>query len=94
MPVPTAGQMLSRIREMVEQGKMQWDEPHFRQRLVERQLSMRQILETAKKGTPVGSPRLDEWGDWRLKLKRKVAGRRVQVVVAMKSDHFVFVTAI
>lgn len=55
---------------------------------------MRQVLETIRKGCPVGSPQLDQWGDWRIKLRRKAAGRTVQVVVAVKTDHFVIVTAI
>jgi hypothetical protein len=73
---------------------MRFDEPHFQQQLVERGLNMRQVLETVRKGCPVGTPTLDQWGDWRIKLRRKVAGRRVQVVVALKADHFVAVTAI
>ena len=56
--------------------------------------NMRQFIETVRKGSAVGNPKLDQWGDWRIKLRRQVAGRRVQVVVAVKADHFVIVTAI
>jgi hypothetical protein len=73
---------------------MRFNEPHFKQQLVARQLNMRQVLETVRKGCPVGSPKLDRWGDWRVKLRRKVAGKRVQVVLAVKEDHFVAITAI
>jgi len=73
---------------------MRFDHPHFRLRLAERGLNMRQVLETVRKGSAVGVPTLDQWGDWRIKLRRKVAGRRVQVVIAVKADHFVLVTAI
>jgi len=52
------------------------------------------VLETIRKGSAVGTPHLDEWGDWRIKLRRRVAGRRVQVIVAVKTDHFVVVTVI
>jgi hypothetical protein len=55
---------------------------------------MRQVLETVRKGCAAGAPTLDQWGDWRIKLRRTVAGRKVQVVVAVKADHFVLVTAI
>ena len=55
---------------------------------------MRQVLETIRKGCPVGTPKLDVWGDWRIKLRRKAAGRKVQIVVAVKADHFVVVTVI
>jgi hypothetical protein len=89
--------MVSRIRELADSGRlgaMRFDEPHFRQQLVERELNMRQVLETVRKGCPVGVPTLDQWEDWRIKLRRRVAGRRVQVVVALKEDHFVAVTVI
>jgi hypothetical protein len=91
---PPAAQLLGRIRVMARQGRMRFDHPHVQQRLQERTLNMRMVLETIKKGTVVGAPRLDQWGDWRLKLRRKVAGRRVQIVVAVKTDHFVVVTVI
>ena len=55
---------------------------------------MRQALEVLRKGRPVSGPALDEYGDWRIKLTRKVAGRRVQVVVAVKEKHLVVVTVI
>jgi hypothetical protein len=55
---------------------------------------MRQVLETIRKGNPVGVPKRDHWGEWRIKLKRKAIGRTVQVVVAVKVDHFVVVTVI
>ncbi|MGH6735014.1 MAG: DUF4258 domain-containing protein [Methyloceanibacter sp.] len=71
---------------------MRFDHPHFQQRLGARRLTMRHVLETVRKGCPVGNPAIDQWGDWRIKLRRKVAGRRVQVVVAVKADHFVAVT--
>lgn len=73
---------------------MRFDKPHFREQLFGRDLNMRQVLETVRKGCPVGVPTLDQWGDWRIKLRRKVAGRRVQVVVVVKEDHFVAVTVI
>ena len=55
---------------------------------------MRQGLEVLRKGKGVSGPTLDEYGDYRIKLKRKVAGRRVQVVVAVKETHFDMVTVI
>lgn len=93
---PSAQQLLTRIRQMAEPGtdRIGFDQPHFKQRLAERHINMRQVLETLRKGSPVGEPSLDEWGDWRLKLKRLVAGRRVQIVVAVKADYCECVTAI
>ena len=40
----------------------------------------------------VGGPKLDEWDDWRIKLRRYVAGRRVDVWVAIKENHVVVIT--
>jgi hypothetical protein len=91
---PTAEQLLTRVHEMEKIGRMRFDHPHFQQRLLQRKLNMRQVLETVRKGCVVGVPKIDKWGDWRIKLRRKVAGRRVQVVVAVKPDHFVAVTVI
>jgi hypothetical protein len=90
--VPSAQQLVARVRQMAAADKVGFDEPHFRENLATRHVNMRQVLETLKKGSPVGEPTLDQWGDWRLKLKRVVAGRRVQVVVAVKADHCVCVT--
>jgi hypothetical protein len=94
---PTADQLVIRIRQMAEPGQMggmRFDHPHFRERLVERGLNMRQVLETVRMGCATGAPTLDPWGDWRIKLRRAVGGRKVQVVVAVKNDHFVLVTVI
>ena len=55
---------------------------------------MRQVLEVLREGIGVDGPTLDEYGDFRIKLRRKVAGRRIQVVVAVKETHFVAVTVI
>ena len=55
---------------------------------------MRQMLEVIYEGEAIDGPRLDQYGDWRIKLARKVAGRRVQVVVAVAEKYFVAVTVI
>lgn len=95
LATPTAEQLVARVRAMsLESERMRFEHPHFQQQLRERKLNMRQVLETIRKGCPVGPPTLDQWGDWRIKLRRKAAGRKVQVVVAVKADHFVVVTAI
>jgi hypothetical protein len=92
---PTAEQLLGRIRAMASDSRhVRFDHPHFRDQLRKRGVNMRQVLETVRKGIPVGKPRLDQCGDWRVKLRRKAAGRTVQVVAAVKVDHFVAVTVI
>ena len=66
--------------------------PHAQQRMVERKITIRQVLEVLRNGTGVAGPTLDQYGDWRIKLKRLVAGRRVQVVVAVKQNHLEVIT--
>jgi hypothetical protein len=78
----------------LESERMRFKSPLVQIRLRERKLNMRQVLETVRKGNHVGAPALDQWGDWRIKLRRKVAGRKVQVVVAVKTSHFEIVTVI
>jgi hypothetical protein len=95
LATPTADQLVARVRAMsLESERMRFNHPHFQHRLRHRKLNMRQVLEAIRKGCPIGAPTLDEWGDWRIKLRRKAAGRKVQVVVAVKTDHFVIVTVI
>jgi Domain of unknown function (DUF4258) len=92
---PSAGFLDRKIKELVSDSKnIVFDHPHFQARLKGRDLSMRHVLETIRNGAVISGPTKDEWGDWRLKLCRRVAGRRVQVVVAFKGDHVVIVTVI
>ncbi|MDE0523834.1 MAG: DUF4258 domain-containing protein [Boseongicola sp.] len=63
------------------------DIPHFQDRMVERDIDMRSVLEVLRKGRSVGPPELDQNGDWRIRMRRMVAGRRVNVVVAVHVDH-------
>lgn len=87
--------MEAKVHELaLDSANIDFEHPHFRERLAQRSLSMRQVLETLRQGEAVSEPTKDRYGDWRLKLRRFVAGRRVQVVVAVKPDHLVVVTAI
>ena len=92
---PSAAFLEAKLKEFsADSEKLIFDTPHFKERLAERGLSMRHALEAIRSGCVVDGPRQDEWGDWRIKVSRLVAGRRVQVVVAYKGDHFVLVTII
>jgi len=55
---------------------------------------MRDVLETLKKGEGVKNPEVDAYGDFRIKLKRCVSGKRVQVVVAVRDKDLSVVTVI
>ena len=92
---PTRNELVERVQGLATDTRnMRVDHPHFRDRMSERGVSMRQVLEVLRKGIGVDGPTLDDCGDYRIKLKRKVAGRRTQVVVAVKETHFVVVTVI
>lgn len=91
---PTLAELVERVHELAKQGRVGFDHPHVKQRMTQRGVTMRQVMEVAKKGEGVSGPTLDDWGDWRIKLKRLVAGRRVQIVTAIREDNFVVVTVI
>lgn len=92
---PPIADLVAKIHELAkDSSNLHMHHPHFQGRLVSRKISMRQVLDVLRNGSAVGPPRLDDWGDWRVKLRRKTAGRRVQVVVAIKERHLDLVTAI
>jgi hypothetical protein len=85
----------SRVHELARvSANIRFAHPHFQARISERQITMRQVLEVLRKGCVIDGPTADKWGDTRVKLQRKVAGRRVQIVVAVKENHLDVVTAI
>ena len=58
----------------------------FELKMLVRGFDMRQVLETIKEGVVNQGPRLDEYSEWRCRIKRRVAGQLVRVVVAISSD--------
>lgn len=93
---PSAEQLRVRLTAIAaDTARLQFDNPHLQQRMAERNINMRQVIEVIRKGTVTSGPTLDQYGDWRIKLRRLVAGRRVQVVVAIgQGDTAAVVTAI
>ncbi|MYA87932.1 MAG: DUF4258 domain-containing protein [Boseongicola sp. SB0662_bin_57] len=75
-----------------DSANIRMDLPHFQERMIERDIDMRSVLEVLRKGRPFGLPELDEYNDWRIRMRRKVAGRRVAVVVAVHDDHIDCIT--
>ncbi len=67
---------------------------HARERMKERDVSQRQIMEVLQKGDKEKEPVKDEHGAWRLKLKRRVAGRTTQVIVAIYENKLIVITVI
>jgi len=77
-----------------DSANVYWDNPHVQLRMNERNVSTRQIFDVLRNGKGVDGPSLDRYGDWRIKLKRFSAGRLVQVVLVVKTDHLEVVTVI
>lgn len=92
---PTLNELVERVRELArDSDNIEFDHPHFQKRLRERGRTMRQVLDTIRNGAGVSEPKFDQHGDWRIKLKRLVAGQRLQVVVVVKQETIVVVTVI
>lgn len=94
-PVPTLWELTDRVHRLAK------EDPdciaygvHVKERMSLRGKTMRDILETLQKGEGVKGPTIDEYGDFRIKLRRCVSGRRVQVVVAVREKDFSVVTVI
>lgn len=51
--------------------------------MAERGVTIRQALDTLRNGQIVDGPKLDEYREWRVKLKKRSAGRTTQVVVVI-----------
>lgn len=92
---PSREELLALLRELANDTiNMRIDAPHVQDRMEKRHISMRQVLDVVRNGEVIDGPKLDQYGDWRLKLKRLSAGRRVQVVVAITKVNFSLVTVI
>ena len=69
-------------------------EPVFARKMIERGFTMRQVMETLKEGVINQGPRQDEYGDWRCRIKRRVAGRCVHVVVAIHDMRILYLVSV
>jgi hypothetical protein len=92
---PTLKELVDRVRELSKNSdNIGFMSPHVQQRMKQRGKSMREVLEVLKKGEGVKGPDLDEFGDYRIKLRRSVCGKRTQVVVAVRDRDFSVITVI
>ena len=91
---PSVEQLVSRVQSLAlaDTLNVRMNAPHFQQRMMERDVNMRLVLEVLRSGRAVGRPEQDEFGDWRIRMRRKVAGQRVTVVVAVCADHVECIT--
>lgn len=88
---PQAKDLTRKVRKMLRDGKMITAHPEIKEMLLAKGVTSMQMLTTIEEGRAIGSPILDQHGDWRITLSRLAAGRRTHVTVAIKADHFVVV---
>lgn len=84
-PLSDPSKCLEHVRELaIDTSNLSFDAPHFQKRMSERGITMRQVLSTIRKGELVDGPKKDDHGDWRIKIRRRVAGRKTQVVLVVR----------
>jgi hypothetical protein len=90
LPRPVAQELIHRL---ASEGQFT-REPEFIRKQNEREFSMRQVLETIKLGSINQGPTLDECGDWRCRVKKRVAGRLVRIVLAIHSMNYLYLVSV
>ena len=92
---PSLLELVARVHELAEvSGNIGFLHPHLRERMQQRGKTMRDILEVLTKGEGVWGPQKDDYGDYRIKMRRCVSGKRVHVVVAVRQSDFTVITVI
>jgi hypothetical protein len=81
LPRSVAEELIHRLAKANEFGMAS----DFMSKMLVRKFDMRQVLETIKEGVVNQVPARDEYGEWKCRIKRRVAGRTVRVVVAISS---------
>lgn len=82
------------MRELAARSEnIDFAQPHFREQLAKRGITLRQVLTVLRTGAPKGRPTLDQYGDWRVKMIATAAGRVIRVPVAIHGDRVTPVTA-
>lgn len=88
-------ELVKKTHEVAKNSENVWiDCPHVKERMRQRNVSMRQIFDVLRNGKGISGPTLDKYGEWRIKLKRYSAGRTVQVVIVLKNHQLEVITVI
>ena len=75
-------QIVERVHAIAEHSdKIQWTD-HARERMEERDVTSRQVLETLRRGKRIGSPQRED-DEWKITLEKHHAGRRIGVMARM-----------
>jgi hypothetical protein len=86
--------LVARCHELAKKSEAVFLSEYAKERMLERNITNRQIFDVLKNGASTSSLDLDRHGFWRIKLRRFSAGRNVQVVVIVEKDHLLVVTVI
>ena len=85
-PPPSHEDAEERVRELARNtGNIFWSE-HAQERMTEREIFMREALGTIREGRIDGKVVHDGPDRWKMTLRRRHAGRTVQVVVAISDS--------
>lgn len=90
---PALSELVGRMRELSKDwDNVGFDHPHLQERMKQRGKTMRDVIETLTKGTGVSGPTLDKYGDYRIKVRRLVCGKRTQLIVAVRESELTVIT--
>lgn len=69
-------------------------EPVCVTKIRERKFTVRQVMTTIEEGHINQGPMRDECGDWRCRMRKRVAGRDVRVVLAIHGMNFLYLISV
>ena len=93
-PRRTAKEILSWIRDLAKaSSNIHWS-THAGARMIERDISIRQALETVRQGRIDAGPNLEDSGRWKVTLRRHCAGQLVRVVLVVSDDRLLTIITV
>lgn len=90
LPRPVAEELIHRLAKQDAYAL----EPACIEKMNYRGFDSRLVMETLTTGAINQGPKRDECGDWRVRMKKRVAGRLVRVVVAIHDMRFLYVISV
>ena len=78
---------LSILRRCATNGSVIFISPHAKERMIERHITLKQVLTCMEKGRISESPYRDIKGDWRCNIEHYSAGNAVTVAIAFKYNN-------
>ena len=94
-PPQSLDELVKRTQELAKSSENVYlDHPHAKERMLERDISIHQVLDVLRHGKGIDGPDLDTYGCWRIKLEKFTTGKKVQVVVVVQKNHLEVITVI